>query len=45
MIDAVLTPPEDVVEDTSGDTVASEDDDSNLTTIISLIAVCLVGAL
>ena len=45
VIDAVLTPPEDVVEDTSGDTVASEDDDSNLTTIISLIAVGLVGAL
>ena len=45
VIDAVLTPTEDVVEDTSGDTVASEDDDSNLTTIISLIAVGLVGAL
>ena len=45
VIDAVLSPPEDVVEDTSGDTVASEDDDSNLTTIISLIAVGLVGAL
>ena len=45
VIDAVLMPPEDVVEDTSGDTVASEDDDSSLTTIISLIAVGLVGAL
>ena len=45
VIDAVLMPPEDVVEDTSGDTVASEDDDISLTTIISLIAVGLVGAL
>ena len=45
VIDAVLMPPEEAVDDTSGDNVASEDDEGILTTIISLVAVGLIGAL
>jgi len=45
VIDAVLMPPEEAVDDASGDGVASEDDEGGLMTIISFVAVGLIGAL
>ncbi len=45
IIDAVMTPPEDAAEDTSSDSVASEDDDDGfLGTIMSFVVVGLIGA-
>ena len=45
VIDAVLMPPEEAVDDASGDGVSSEDDEGGLMTIISFVAVGLIGAL